>query len=84
MSNEKIITCTISTGSGSITSTDPKTLIEILFGTGDFPHVSCPSTINSLFGELEDGEKEVYTLTFEKRFTQEEIDNLPESDGDIH
>jgi len=80
---EKVITFTIHGPSGSVTATDPKTLIEMLFGTGDFPHVSCPSTIQEMFGDMEEHEKTEYRLVVEKRFTQEEIDNMPESDGDI-
>lgn len=82
MSEEKVITCTVSTSVGSITATDPKTLTDILFGSEG--NINCRETIKDLFDHLEENESEVYTLTFEKRFTQKELDEMPESDGDIH
>jgi hypothetical protein len=81
---EKVITFTIEAPNGSMTSDEPKTLIDCLFGTGDYPHVSCPSTIKSLFDDLQEGETVTYTITVEKKFTREELENLHESDGDIH
>lgn len=83
-SREKVITFTIEGPAGSITCEDPKTLMEILFGTGDFPHTSCNETIQELFGDLKEDEKVEYNIVVEKRFTQHEIDTMPESDGDIH
>ena len=84
MSQEKVITFTIYGPGGSVTSSDPKTLIEMLFGTGDFPHVSCPQTIEDTFGHLTETKKVIYTLEVEKKITAEELEMLPESDGDIN
>lgn len=76
VSEHKVITCTVSTSAGSITSTDPKTLTDILFGSEG--NINCRETIEGLFGHLKPHEREVYIFTFEKRFTQKELD------GDIH
>lgn len=81
---EKIITFTITGPGGSVTGEDPKTLIEMLFGVGDYPHVSCPTTIQDCFGDLNPSEIVEYTLKVEKRFTREELESFPESDGDIN
>lgn len=56
--------------------------MDLLFGSEG--HISCRETIKDLFDHLEGDETEVYTLTFEKKFTQKQLDEMPESDGDIH
>lgn len=80
---KKVLTFTIEGPSGSVTAADPKTLIEMMFGSGDYPHVSSPDTLNQMSDEIEECGPVVFKLTAEKRFTQKEIDEMPESDGDI-
>lgn len=82
--SDKILTFKIEGPGGTITAEDPKTLIEMLFGTGDYPHTSCSTTLQEFSEQVEVCGPAVYTITMEKRFTRAELEALPESDGDIH
>lgn len=73
---EKVLTFTVEASGGSVTGTDIVPLMEMLFGNDK-------KWLEDSFGYLEGEESEVITIRIEKKFTQKELDEMPESDGDI-
>lgn len=71
--SKKIITFKLKGPEGFIIGKNPSDLFAACFG--DPP--------NDNFGYLEDGEKVKYTLTVEKKYTEEDLEKMPESDGEI-
>jgi hypothetical protein len=79
---EKIVTFKFAGPNGYIIGQEAVDLLYAAFGCNKEGKISLEQVQASL-GDLEEDEEVTYTLTVQKTMTQEEFDNLPESDGDI-
>jgi hypothetical protein len=81
---EKLVTFKITSPSGGfMISHNMADLLTGTFGCDNDGTIS-PATIEASGIEIDDDEEIEYTITIEKKYTQKELDEMPESDGDIH
>lgn len=82
--DEKLITFSIVSPTGSyIIDTDLRNVCQAVFGCNNDRSITAEQ-INEIIPDTEDDEAIEYKIVIEKRYTQKDLDNMPESDGDIH
>lgn len=81
---EKQITFTLEGPNGSITGTDPIELLKTVFGCTEGGTQIDPDEKEGLFNGLKEDEFYEYKLIVEKKYTEEDLIKMTESDGDIH
>lgn len=80
--SKKKVTFTITGPGGSITGQELTSLMANAFGCNESGSIDERIIKDNL--EIKSGEKLVYKLVIEKKYTQEQINSMPESDGDIN
>lgn len=81
---EKKITFKLVGESGSwMVGQNLEDVIAAVFGCNNDGSIT-EEQVKEIFGDLEDDEEITYKIVIQKKYTQEELDNMPESDGDIH
>lgn len=79
---EKLITFKIESQSGGwLIGEEATDLLVSVFGCEKDGKIRAETIKSNL--ELEDDEEITYTIKVEKRYTRKELDEMPESDGDI-
>lgn len=81
---EKKITFTLKGPNGSIIGEDPIQLLYAVFGCEKGGAFILEENKQELFGELEEHEVYEYKIIVEKRYTDDDLEKMGESDGDIH
>lgn len=79
---EKLITFKLIGPNGWIVDTDLRNLCQAVFGCNSDRSIT-GKQIKDVYPNFADGEKINFKLVVEKKYTQKQLDKLPESDGDI-